>query len=218
MSAAQTLPFLDLTSHSLCPILHAWCLALTALGRTPEKDFRVHRLSYDAMKSWQIPAGASLPFLVVEGEVLSGGLPVLQYFIDAAPNSELLPDAPAMRVHVRNRALLAFELFGAMRPFLVSKSSDEAQHTGEGLFACLARCEAQSWSKAYHLDRLVLTAAATILTSQARIMEDVRWEKCVALRRLIIELSDDPRATSTRAANYEAEFGSFFRAFASVWQ
>jgi hypothetical protein len=44
--------------------------------------------------------------------------------------------------------------------------------------------------------------------------EDIRWESCASLRRLVVELSEDPRGKSTRAKNYETEFAAFFRAFA----
>jgi hypothetical protein len=208
-----------ITSHSLCPILHSWSIALTLAGKQQERDFTVRRLLYPDMARWSefIPAGVELPFLTTGLDHVFGSLPILQWIEETVDGSRLLPEQAVERIRTRNRALVALDLFGVMRGVLVSKTLDEQTVATSALFNMLKKCEALSWSAAPRLDWVLLAAATTILTSQDKIMNDDRWSGLPRLRDQARNISEHPVVMSTKAQNYSVEFSAFFRATGSSY-
>jgi glutathione S-transferase len=210
--------FFEITSHSLCPMMHSWRIALELSGIDPS-NITVTQLAYAARSTWQqvIPTGAGLPFLRCrDTDVLYGALPVLQYFAETV-SSQLLPTNSVERVHVRNRALLAMDILSSTRPVLVAANQDHLQTSLITLFAVLQSAENQSWSALPAIDAVLLAAAATILCSQPRILADARWDSLQALRSRLNALSEHQVVLATRAQNYHAEFSAFFSTFGSVF-
>jgi len=198
--------------------LHAWSIALTLAGKARDKDFLVKRLAYAEMEHWSqaIPAGASQPFLeTATGEVLSGGLPILQFIEETEPRAGFLPEGPAERVRIRNRALLAVDLLNALRPVFVSKTPQQQESALTSLFEMLNAAEAQPWSAMLRMDRVVLAAAATVAASQAKLMHDARWDRVPRMKALVLDLSTHEAVRATRAENYGEEFREFFQ---GVWK
>jgi glutathione S-transferase len=210
---------ISLTSHSLCPTLHSWVTALLLSGKKPGQDFTVQYLRYEDMPNWNtmMPPGAAMPLLqTAKGEQLSGGLPVLQY-IDESLQAGLLPGTPAERVQIRNRALLAVELIQALRPILVSKTPEEESAGLVSWFAALAKVETQDWSKAMHLDSVMLAAAATVAHSQEKLMADRRWNEVPRMHKLFQELPQVPEVAAAKTGHYGREFSAFYKAFGSTY-
>jgi glutathione S-transferase len=208
---------ITLTSHPLCPLLHAWSLALTLADNTEGTSFVVKRLPYADMPRWaeEIPTGASLPFVTTAGMSLGGGLPVLQFLEETIPRSALLPTDPLERVAVRNRALLAVDVFNVLRPVFVAQTRNEEMRARDVLFATLMRCEGEAWSTIQRLDWVLLAAASTLIAVHPKLMDDPRFAQCPGMYARISLMSGHDAVVATRAPDYEAEFGRFFRAFGS---
>jgi glutathione S-transferase len=175
-----------ITSHSLCPMMHAWRIALHNAGIAVH-DIQVTVLTYAQRADWakSIPSGAGLPFMRVGGHsgavVLTGTLPVLQFIDETLQGAKLLPSDAAQRVHVRNRALVAIDVLNASRPVLTAQTHDTLQSALHALFAVLLNANTQQWSTLPTLDAVVLAAAATILCCQPVIFNDGRWSSLSAL-------------------------------------
>jgi hypothetical protein len=210
---------LTLTSHTLCPFLHSWIIALSLAGLVPGKDFAVRRLTYPDRHRWKeaIPDGMSLPFLIAGRDMLDGGLPVLQFFEETLSASRLLPEGPADRARIRKRAVLAADLLDVMRCVFVASSPEEERRATEKLFAGLSRCEAQEWSAEPRLDRVILAGGSTVLAGQPKLAGDPRWSACPAMRALTRALSEEEVARTTRAEDYDAAFAAFLVSFAGTY-
>jgi glutathione S-transferase len=206
-----------LTSHSLCPILHAWTMTLTLAGKVAGHDFSVQRLAYSDLPSWSkvIPTGASLPFLIHQNDTLWGSLPVLQWIEETVPGSRLLPMDPVQRVRTRQRALVAIELLDAMKTVFVSKSKEQERQSLAAMFTLLERCEILPWGGLPSLDGVLLAAAATLLTCHDRLLQDARWSQTPNLKATILRLRAHDVVLATKAPEYDTAFGAFFVAFGS---
>jgi hypothetical protein len=211
---------MTITSHPLCPFMHAWRIALAATGIAVGVGYEARRLDYEDMPRWGelIPPGADVPWLTKDKETLWGALPVLQWFEETIPGSKLLPDDATERVRVRNRALLAADLRNTMRTVFISKSSPEQLATTEALFGVLRRCEALPWSEKCRLDWVLLAAASTILASREKIMSDPRWSGVPRMKALVLEASQDDGVVATRTAGYNDEFRAFYRAVGGTFE
>jgi glutathione S-transferase len=212
---------ITITSHPLCPFMHAWRMVLAATGRVAGRDFEVRRLEYKDVATWGplIPTGADIPWMTTKDkEVLSGTLPVLQFIEETIPGAELLADDATERVRSRNRALLAVEVLTAMRLVFVSKTHEEERATTEALFGILGRCEAQPWSSHGRIDWVLLAAASTILASRAKIMIDARWSAAPKTKALVLALSKEDVVVSTRIGAYDDEFREFYKAFGGTFE
>ena len=210
-----------ITSHPLCPFMHAWRMALASTGRVAGKDFEVGRLEYKDVANWGplIPAGAEIPWMTTKDkEVLSGTLPVLQFIEETFPGAKLFADEATERVRSRNRALLASELLNAMRLVFVSKTAEEERATTEALFGILGRCEAHPWSSRGRIDWVLLAAASTILASRAKVMSDSRWSAAPKMKALVLALSKEDVVVSTRIGEYDDEFREFYKAFGGTFE
>jgi glutathione S-transferase len=210
---------LTITSHALCPTLHAWHLALLLSDREEGRDFTVVRLRYPDRPSWPlaIPTGASLPFMVTErGTVLTGPMPVLHYIAETGSTPACVPADAEARVLMRNRAMLGNTVITALRPILVAPSDDAVEDALTKFFAEVASVERASWGELPQLDAVMLAAAATIAMSQPRLMTDARWNALPQTRRHLEELSADARVRATRAEPFGAHFVEFFAAFGGV--
>jgi glutathione S-transferase len=191
-------------------------MALDVSGLVADRDYRVVRLAYADRARWSesVPPDASLPFLrLADGRALVGALPVLQYFEETIAGANLLPSDPVERVHARNRALAATELFGALRAVFLTKTETEEQATTSALFALLSCCETGAWSSEPKLDWIMFAAAATVLGSQPQLMGNRAWATLPATRARVEALRCHPLAERTRAPDYEREFEAFFEAF-----
>jgi glutathione S-transferase len=194
-----------------------WSIALGRAGKQRDTDFSVLRLEYPQMASWPIPPGASTPYLRTQnGTLLWGSLPVLQYFEETLPNAKLLPESREERIWVRNRALLAMELIMALRPILVAKSEDEYQSGIQNFFVAAKPAEAAPWSSELFLDRIVLSAFATVAASQAHFMANAAWSNAPMLMAFTQRLPQTPLVHAARAARYDETFREFFQAFGSL--
>jgi hypothetical protein len=216
MTTPQIMTF-AITSHSLCPMMHAWRIALEMSGIKPA-NVVVTQLAYSARSTWPqvIPAGTGLPFVRCrDADVLHGALPVLQYLAETV-NAKLLPPDAVERVHVRNRALVAMDILTATRPVLVATNNDALQKSLTCLFTVLEVADKTPWSTLPTIDGVLLAAAATILWSQPQILADARWGSIPKLREQLHLLSEHPDVLATRALNYQSEFSDFFAAFGSV--
>lgn len=204
-----------ITSHPLCPFMHAWRIALAGAGKRAASDYEVVRLEYEDAARWRdtIPPETEIPWLTKDEAHLSGALPVLQWIEETVPGTGLLADHPAERLRSRNRALLATELLSAMRTVFTSKTDEGERTSLDALFAVLARCEAQAWSPRGRVDWVVMAAASTLLASRSRIIADTRWTTLPKTRALVLALSRDDLVTATSTDDYAAAFRAFHRAF-----
>jgi glutathione S-transferase len=206
---------LTLTSHSLCPILHTWVMALAQGGNAPDREYRVVRLAYPDIERWPrfIPAGAELPYLQTdEGELLMGGLPILQFFEETKVTTQLLATEPFERARIRRRALLAFDVFQALRPVFVAKSEAEVARAATILADKLKACALQPWSSEPRLDRLAWAAVAT-LVDQPKIARLALWAELGPTKSELERLARQDWVIAARAPNYESEFRAFYAAF-----
>jgi glutathione S-transferase len=209
-----------ITSHALCPSLHAWQIALELTNAQRDVEYRVERFTYPTMSTWaeRTPPGAALPFLTTaRNEVLTGPLPVLHYLLEVETTPASLPADRVERVRVRNRAMMAADIATHLRPVLIARTEEAEREALTQLFTLLHKADAQPWSPLPLLDAIVLAAAATVAASQARLMRDPRWRDVPRIEAHMRTLSADPMVQRTRAKQYAQHFGEFFRAFGSAF-